>query len=291
MSIQFLPPNPEQKRALEELENYMKLLDTEPSKELKQNIRFVKSFTKSLLLAGKYRYKPEKKHIEIIQKSVHVKPVMKKEIKPIIKPLPPSAPHAPNSMPEAPQAVQIHHEASAQPEILEENGVLRFNIIEPEMDSQDWKIFNQLKPKIRQLIMDYPNALTKEDLLLNEIKKSLKNLNIKYSESHFKKIKYYLIKYLKGYGKIDPLINEKKITSIICNSYNDIKVVYNGKTLNTNIKFDTNEELDNFIMNLAERYHKELSESSPELTMVLPNLSISSFYNPIMGSRFTINKK
>src|SRR3989344_9208336 len=103
MSIQFLPPNPEQKRALEELENYMKLLDTEPSKELKQNIRFVKSFTKSLLLAGKYRYKPEKKHIEIIQKSVHVKPVMKKEIKPIIKPLPPSAPHAPNSMPEAPQ--------------------------------------------------------------------------------------------------------------------------------------------------------------------------------------------
>src|SRR3989344_3483149 len=155
MSIQFLPPNPEQKRALEELESYMRLLDTEPSKELKKDIRFVKSFTKSLLLAGKNRHKPEEKHIEVIQKPMHVKPVMKKEIKPIIKPLPPPAPHAPNSMPEAPQAVQIHHEASAQPEILEENGVLRFNIIEPEMDSQDWKIFNQLKPKIRQLIIDY----------------------------------------------------------------------------------------------------------------------------------------
>ena len=62
MTIQFLPPNPEQKEALDELEKLLEVLNKPVSKELKHNIKFVRKFTKSLFLAGRsYREMPKPK--------------------------------------------------------------------------------------------------------------------------------------------------------------------------------------------------------------------------------------
>ena len=49
MSIHFLSPNPEQKQTLDELEKLLGVLKTKPNKKLKQDIRFLRNFTKALL--------------------------------------------------------------------------------------------------------------------------------------------------------------------------------------------------------------------------------------------------
>ena len=303
MSIQFISPNPEQKEALDELEKLINVLEIRPNKKLKRNVRFVKGFTKALLIAGKNHsklrlktvQKTEVKEIEPIEEYEEQKIQVSKPPSLInTAPLPPPPP-SPTSMKPATQTINIKGGGKSfenfVQKISKENGMLRFNIIEPEMESIDWKILNYVKSNLKQQIIKDPTVLDRDDFLINQIKNTCQVLKIKYSDSYLKKIKYYLIKYIKGFGKIEPLLKDQDISEIICDSYNDIKVKYKNELISTNIQFDTNEELDNFILNLAEKSNKVLSETNPELKTVFQNLRISAFYNPIMGSRFTIAKQ
>lgn len=300
MPIQFLSPNPEQKEALDELEKLLDVLDRKPSRNLKRNIRFVRKFTKGMLLAGKKssidtkKFKTQHQYLEKERMPSQIsekKIITPQKISQIISPPPPPAP-----MPiSAPQGMNIKGGGksfdSFIQKISKENGVLKFNIIEPEMESVDWKIFSEVKNRLKQQIIKDPLFLEKESLLVDEIKNTCNKLKIKYSDSYLKKIKYYLVKYIKGFGKIDPLIKDSDVSQIICSSYNDIKVKYKSELIPTNIQFDTNEELDNFILNLAEKSNKKVSEMQPDLQTTIGNLKISAFYNAIMGSRFTIVKQ
>ena len=90
---------------------------------------------------------------------------------------------------------------------------------------------------------------------------------------------------------MDPLIKDPDVAEIVCNSYNNIKVKYKNELIPPNIQFDTIEELDNFILNIAEKSNQKVSEANPELIINLLGLRVSAFYNPIMGSRFTIVKQ
>jgi len=300
MSIQFLSPNPEQKEALDELEKLLEVLERKPSRRQKNNIRFVKSFTQALLVAGKNRSsssvktKKFQKSVEIEVKPAEEKIIEEKKPLPKIIPVPPPPP--PRPMPSSPQlGVNIKgggksFESFVQ-NVYKENGVLRFNIIEPEMEPLDWRIFNEVKPKLKQQIIKEPSVLERENFLTDEIKNACTKLKIKYSDSYLRKIKYYLVKYIKGFGKMDPLIKDSDVAEILCNSYNNIKVKYKNEFIPTNIQFDTNEELDNFILNIAEKSNQKVSEANPELIASLQGLRVSAFYNPIMGSRFTIVKQ
>ncbi|MEK6856522.1 MAG: hypothetical protein AABX49_00755 [Nanoarchaeota archaeon] len=303
MSIQFISPNPEQKEALDELEKLINVLEIRPNKKLKRNVRFVKGFTKALLIAGKNHsklrlktvQKTEVKEIEPIKEYEEQKIQVSKPPSLInTAPLPPPPP-SPTSMKSTTQAINIKGGGKSFEDFVQkiskEDGMLRFNIIEPEMESIDWKILNYVKSNLKQQIIKDPTVLDRDDFLINQIKNTCQVLKIKYSDSYLKKIKYYLIKYIKGFGKIEPLLKDQDISEIICDSYNDIKVKYKNELISTNIQFDTNEELDNFILNLAEKSNKVLSETNPELKTVFQNLRISAFYNPIMGSRFTIAKQ
>lgn len=318
MTIQFISPNPDQKKALDELEKLLSIMDKAPTRELKQNMRFVRGFTRALLFAGKnYTGKSRERKSEksaqyydaqLAKLSSMEKPQDRKlvthgewdklpkkvfvhEDLPSMPPLPP--PPAPAPIPESGINVKggSKNFQDFMLTISKENGILKFNILEPEMESVDWKIFQQVKNKLKQQIMKNPEVLEQESFLIDEIKNTCNELKIKYSDSYLKKIRYYLIKYTKGFGKVDPLIVNEGVSEIICNYYNDIKVKYKNEILPTNIQFDSNEELDNFIMNLAEKAGQEITEEKPTLEIIYKNLKISVFYNPIMGSRFTIVKQ
>ncbi|MBI2105951.1 hypothetical protein HYT56_03895 [Candidatus Woesearchaeota archaeon] len=316
MTIQFISPNPEQKKALDELEKLLSILDKEPSKELRQNVRFVKSFTKSLLFAGKnYPSRPRTKRFEKSYEHAELKNFEQEPERKIVTHgewdkfprkiiLHENLPEAPPLPPAPPAVIPIQNKEAGMNvkggginfqdfmlTISKENGILKFNIVEPEMESTDWKIFQQVKNKLKQQIISNPEVLEQESFLINEIKNTCNELNIKYSDSYLKKIKYFLVKYIKGFGKIDPLINNPDVSEIICSSYDDIKVKYKKEILKTNIQFDTNEELDNFIINMADKINLKISEENPALEGIYKNLKVSAFYNPIMGSRFTIIKQ
>jgi len=307
MSIQFLPPNPDQEKVLKELESLLEILDKPVSKELKQNSRFVKRFTKSLFLVGKnLRPVPERKVRHTMEDNFETQDVGVKHFSNMQSPgivgseiekgkafhgMRSSLPRVPMAPPPAPKPLApLIPKKKLEQKLTVEDGILKFNAIEPEMESMDWKIYNDVRLNIKQKILNKPDMLSNEEFLTKEIKATCKKLKIKYSLNYLNKIKYYLIKNIKGYGKLDPLINDPKVTEITCNSYNDIKAKYKGEVLSTNIAFDTNEEMNTFLKNISEKNNKELSDENPNLDITTDKFKLIGLYNPIMGSKFTISK-
>ena len=269
--IRFLYPNEEQKEILAKLDNITKTLAKPPSPNLKKNIRFINNFTEALFLTGKKLSTPKIKP-KIIKPKV-IKPKIKKIIP---KPLPPAP--APQKLP------QKEFNFKKKDDTL---------IYEPKLhplEKDDLKIYNELKTQIAEQVMKDPETLENDSFINNKIKEICKKLKIKYSDSYSQKMKEHLTQNLKGFGKLEPLIQDPRIKSITCNSYNNITVSFNNEQLKSSIKFSNNTELENFIKRVAIKYNKQVSEQNPNLEVSLPNFKISAIYNPIMGSSFTITK-
>ncbi|MAF50566.1 MAG: hypothetical protein CMH64_00585 [Nanoarchaeota archaeon] len=283
MSTKFLYPNENNNKTLEELDRIVKILQKPKSPELKKNIRILRAFSKSLFIISHKKPKSTK-----MQQPLQTQPLPK--VQQSSAPLPPPPPPAPKAATPKPSQPQEEIKQNNISKLKKENGKLVYDLIEPAMESQDWKIYNKLRQVVKKNITKDPTILEKSSFLESEIKKAATELKIKYSDSYIQKIKYYLEKNIKGFGKMDPLMHDSRVKEISCNSYNDIKVVFESETLPTNIQFDTNQELNNFILGLSEKYGKPVSDTKPDLEIKLPNMEIKANYNPITTSSFTIKK-
>ena len=174
-------------------------------------------------------------------------------------------------------------------QLRKENNKIIYDSIEPEMETIDWRIYNLLLPVVKEKIKQDPKAMEDDSFLSGELTRIGKQLKMNLTGDYVKKIKYHLAKNMKGFGKIDPLIRDSGVKKIICATYDNIKVMFENELLSTNIKFDSNEELSNFISTIAERYGKNLSD--PNIEISLQNLDIKINYSPITTSSFIITKK
>ena len=294
MTTKFLYPDQTRDKVMEELDRLVAVLDKPKNPEIEKNIRFLRNFTKSLfMIAHKKPLRPKfSRTIEEYRPLESSKPIeIKQETKPLppkILPPPPLPSPKPISLPPKMKLPEIEKNNIIQ--LKKENNTLIYDVVEPRMESMDWQIYNELKPVIQETIKKNPNIIQDQNFIPSEIQKIAKRLKIKYSPDYARKIKYYLEKNLKGYGKLDPLIRDNRVRKIICNSYDDIKVVFESETLPTNIEFDSNEELNNFIVNLAERNGKKISELEPYLEIKNPIMEVRVNYSPLTTSSFTITK-
>ena len=294
MTTKFLYPDQTRDKVMEELDRLVAVLDKPKNPEIEKYIRFLRNFTKSLfMIAHKKPLRPKfSRIIEEHRQLESSKPIeIKQETKPLppkILPPPPLPSPKPISLPPKMKLPEIEKNNIIQ--LKKENNTLIYDVVEPRMESMDWQIYNELKPVIQETIKKNPNIIQDQNFIPSEIQKIAKRLKIKYSPDYARKIKYYLEKNLKGYGKLDPLIRDNRVRKIICNSYDDIKVVFESETLPTNIEFDSNEELNNFIVNLAERNGKKISELEPYLEIKNPIMEVRVNYSPLTTSSFTITK-
>ncbi len=111
----------------------------------------------------------------------------------------------------------------------------------------------------------------------------------------FEVLKYYLIRDKVGLGVLDPLLKDKYIEDISCTGVGYIYIVHKiFGPLETNIKFDTPEELDKFVIELSERIGKPVSHARPIVDASLPDGSrINIVFGgdvSLKGSNFTIRK-
>jgi len=109
------------------------------------------------------------------------------------------------------------------------------------------------------------------------------------------KIFYYLSRDFLGYGRLDPVMQDPHIEDISCIGQDRPVFVYHGdyQDLETNLEF-TEEELDSFVLSLAQQADLHLSNAHPQDSGTLPDSSrIQLTYNSDVsphGSDFTIRK-
>jgi len=108
-------------------------------------------------------------------------------------------------------------------------------------------------------------------------------------------LKYYLIRDKIGLGFLEPFTRDPWLEDITCRGMGFIYVFHKiFGPLETNIEFKSEEELDTFVIKLAERIGKPVSHARPIVDATLPDGSrINIVYGhdvSLHGSNFTIRK-
>ncbi|MEM2874294.1 MAG: type II/IV secretion system ATPase subunit [Candidatus Nanoarchaeia archaeon] len=123
-------------------------------------------------------------------------------------------------------------------------------------------------------------------------------LGTQLSETDELKAKYYILRDAVGYGKLEPLMRDPNLEDVSCDGVGIPVYVFHRNPLYgsmaTNIWFGTKEELDSFVMKLAQKAGKTISVATPLLDATLPDGSRlqATFGTDIArrGSNFSIRK-
>ncbi len=176
-----------------------------------------------------------------------------------------------------------------------------YYVIEPPLTLQDIKNIALIKKIIENKINIDLGVLTAEDMkeyLHKSMSEIIKQFRIPVSPEKIDIYRYYIERDFLGLGKIEPLLRDKDIEDISCDGIGIPVFVFHRNpqiaSVQTNIKFNKKEELDNFIIKLAQKCNKNISVAEPLLEGALPDGSrvhgVLGTDIARRGSNFTIRK-
>ncbi|MHA1991834.1 MAG: type II/IV secretion system ATPase subunit [Candidatus Hodarchaeales archaeon] len=187
-----------------------------------------------------------------------------------------------------------------------------YSVMEAPLTSKEQEILSYLEKNIvtslDRLIGDFVPKKKKEiepadivelqkDYLKGKMKKLIKsNRKYKVDDGTFEKLLYHVSRDLLGFGIIDPLLRDHNIEDISCDGTRVPLYVWHREyeSIKTNLRFETDKELDNFVIKVAQRSGRHISVANPLLDSALPDGSrINCTYSnevTMRGSTFTIRK-
>lgn len=177
-----------------------------------------------------------------------------------------------------------------------ENDYLYF-IVEPELTPFELKLLKDVYEQSRDTLSyrDLISGVDQQTILSKRVKEII-NIYVKgLDERSFHKILYYVLRNNIGFGRIDPLMRDSRIEDISCSGPGIPVYLYhkNYENIRTSLVFEE-EELNSFVILLAQRSGKHISVAKPYVDAALPGGSrlqetlgkeITS-----RGSSFTIRK-
>jgi flagellar protein FlaI len=184
-------------------------------------------------------------------------------------------------------------------EIDEDTEKLKYVLLEPTLNEMEIQFLGEIKNDLTER-MDIPLSTLKnkekmKDYLRNQIDRVLERFKRKVAQESQEKYIYYLMRDFLGYGKIDLIMNDPKIEDISCNGVNTPIYVWhqNYESIQTNIAYLSETELDNIVRRLAYRTGRQISVSNPIVEGTLPegyrvHLTLDEVSK--RGDTFTIRK-
>ncbi|MHA1185574.1 MAG: type II/IV secretion system ATPase subunit [Candidatus Heimdallarchaeota archaeon] len=176
----------------------------------------------------------------------------------------------------------------------------QYIVVEVPLEQKEEEKFAIIKQiLIEELDVDFSLLQEKDraaEYLRRKVFDIVKDYNLKLKEESFDRILYYVQRDLLGYGKIEPMLKDHMIEDISCDGVGVPLYVWHRKheSIPTNIIFDDAEELDSFVIKLAQRSGRHISVANPIVDASLEDGSrINITYGKEVtqrGSTFTIRK-
>jgi len=171
-----------------------------------------------------------------------------------------------------------------------------YNVVEPDLDGFEWELLRRIKTDIRAPLMyQSGDAESPDRVLVDELTRLLETYGLDIEMSTFHSLFYYLRRDFRGFGKLDPLLNDEHIEDISCDGYELPIFVYHDDytDIETNVSF-AQQELDNFVIRLAQQSGQHISVGDPMVEATLTDgsraeMSLGREVTP-RGSAFTIRK-
>ncbi|MFB6091529.1 MAG: type II/IV secretion system ATPase subunit [Haloquadratum sp.] len=168
--------------------------------------------------------------------------------------------------------------------------------IEPELDDFEMALLSRVRTDIRDPLLYRTDAdPTAEETLRSELKTLLEQYGVTVTMRTFHALLYYLDRDFRGFDRIDPLMHDPHIEDISCDGYDLPIFVYHDEytDIETNVVYGA-EDLDDFVIRLAQESGRHISVGDPVVGTTLPDgsrieLALGEEVTP-RGSAFTIRK-
>ncbi len=176
-----------------------------------------------------------------------------------------------------------------------------YNVIEPAIDKKISYAMNKVKEILEtRLNVDFRKIKREEaiEYLKKEASDIIKQFGFNLTSEEKDILMYYITRDFVGLGKIEPLMQDEEIEDISCDGVNiPIHVFHRNPmigTVETNVVFKDRDELDAFVVRLAQLCGKSISVAEPLVDGTLPDGSRlqATLATDIArkGSNFTIRK-
>jgi flagellar protein FlaI len=172
----------------------------------------------------------------------------------------------------------------------------RYYAVEPDLDEFERDLLDRVVDDIRDpLLYREGTGKTDEATLREELTGLLEGYGVDAGMDTFHALAYYLDRDFRGYGKVDPLLNDRHIEDVSCDGYDLPIFVYHDEytDIETNVSFGKS-ELDNYVIRLAQQSGRHVSVGDPIVETTLPDgsraeLALGEEVTP-RGSAFTIRQ-
>ncbi len=181
-----------------------------------------------------------------------------------------------------------------------ELGELLYEVEEPRLDENEKSLLKTLKVSLGEMINVEVSVQKTPESMIEYIEKTsrllIEELELKVDAESYKKIFYYLFRDFVGLNEIEPIMKDYFIEDVECNGLNTPLYVVHRiyRSMRTNIKYSSIDELSSFVEKLAQRCGKYISYANPLLDGSLPDGSrVNATYTADVTSRgptFTIRK-
>jgi len=174
-----------------------------------------------------------------------------------------------------------------------------YEVIEPELSERETKILEFIQETIVDVLDVGLSRLTEEEaeeMLVDLTEEVIEDYSIELDENTRLRLTYYIVRDFLGYDKLDVIMRDPMIEDINCDGVGVPIFLYHRKyeSMASTVVFEEHEELDSFVIKLAQRSGKHISIADPLLDARLPdgsrlNATLSDEVTT-KGSTFTIRK-
>jgi flagellar protein FlaI len=173
----------------------------------------------------------------------------------------------------------------------------RYHVVEPDLTDREQDLLDDVLDDLRHALIhrDQPGERRAEAVIEAELASLLAEYGVDIEIPTFFRFVYYLSRHFRGYRQLDPVMRDPHVEDISCDGPGRPLFVYHSEytDLRTNITFEA-EQLDDFVVRLAQRAGKHVSIGDPIAHAMLPDGSRGElvFGEEVTphGSAFTIRR-
>jgi archaeal flagellar protein FlaI len=184
--------------------------------------------------------------------------------------------------------------------VEDEKNDIRYSILEPTLTDIDKQYVKEIKnilwDELTVNTKDFKQKQDAEDYLKTKVLETAIKYQIEVDANTLGKYQYFITRDFLGFGTIDGIMRDENIEDVSCDGINSPVFVWHRKyeSIPSNIKFATEDELNNFVFKLAYLCGRHISIAQPILDGTLTDgsraqVTYGTEVTP-KGSTFTIRK-
>ncbi len=173
-----------------------------------------------------------------------------------------------------------------------------YEVIEPELDEDEEALLETVKDRLIDdlELVEIEEKEERQKYLADKVREIFKDLDIRLRPVSEKRIHYYIKRDFLGFGPIHVIMNDVNPEDISCDGVGIPIFVFHRKygSMKSNVVFEDEAELDNFVIWIAQRSGKHISVADPMLDATMPDGSrlqeTLGTHVTQKGSSFTIRR-